>query len=223
MFFGRIARVVALACAVGGCASAPINVGPGSVLGEGGLPATHQFLAERHRDPADFAGFHAAMTATGDTQALQDAGTRVRLDYASTLGQCNVIFTRLERQADDMRWTSFTIAIIGSLAGAVAVPALAASNATGHRAAIAAWGGVSGAANTAQSVLKDQGLTAADALQTREALRTTFNAAVSDYNKAKNDDDRQTAISEMAAACISYAIQIPGTKVVATPTNGSGH
>jgi len=222
MFFVRVGCLVASAVAVLGCASAPINVGEGSVLGEGGLPATNQFLARHDRPRGTFASYRVDLQKSGDAQTLAEASAQVRSDYAATLAQCNAIFTRLERQADDMRWTSFTIAIIGSLAGAVAVPALAASNATGHRAAIAAWGGVSGAANTAQSVLKDQGLTAADALQTREGLRTTFNASVTDYLKANNDDDRTKAIVEMAGACTSYAIQIPGTKVTATPVKGNG-
>lgn len=138
------------------------------MLGESGLPATHQLLAQRGRNTAAFSTYRLELLDANDARALAEASANVRSDYAATLAQCNTIFTRLERQADDMRWTSFTIAIIGSLAGAVAVPALAASNATGHQAAIAAWGGVSGAANTAQSVLKDQGLTAADALQTRD-------------------------------------------------------
>jgi len=120
------------------------------------------------------------------------------------------------------------IGLAGGIAGGVVVPMLTAA-ANANRAQIAAWGGVSGVANTAQVGLSK--LPAAS-LQVREGIRQGLSAALDDYVKADNPAGQKLAIAEMIVACLAPpfppvaaaassepcagSVQLPGGALVST-------
>lgn len=197
------------------CSSTPVDVGRGSILGEGGMRSTRSVL---QREPKLADGVSAYFRSTAST-AAEKAETReviqksIAADFADTLAACNRVFSGFENQANKFRWTSFGIAMVGTVAGAVIVPSLAASGAEANKAAIAAWGGLSGAANSAQNILGQQGLSAQESVKTREQIRGKFDSALSDYFTATDDDARIKALQKAAVACVSYAIQSPSSDI----------
>ena len=92
------------------------------------------------------------------------------------------------------------IASIGILAGSVVVPALAAK-ASAARSAVAAWGGVSGAANAAQFTLQQKGVSAARRADAYAKTRAEIAAAADAYVHAANDTDRASAVIRLQVAC----------------------
>ncbi|WP_157382495.1 hypothetical protein [Burkholderia ubonensis] len=193
--------------------SVPVDLGKGSVLGEGGIPSTRAVL----RTEGVTGGVDAFITTESSESKKSDLKMKVdqalTQDFADTLAACNKVFAGYENQASNLKWTSFGIAMVGTVAGAVIVPALAAS-AAAHKVAIAAWGGLSGAANSAQNILNQQGLSAQDVVKTREQIRTRFEDAMAAYFDPKNGEDaRIAALQKAAVACVSYAIQSSSTQV----------
>ncbi|BDC46019.1 hypothetical protein [Paraburkholderia terrae] len=208
------AIILAVAFLLQACSSVPLNVGPGSALGAGGIPTTRALL---NSDPNLHAGVDAFLaTEQSNSKRVQVKSLvddSLSTDFAKTLEECKKVFTNYENQANALRWTSFGIAMVGTVAGAVIVPALAVS-AAAHKAAIAAWGGLSGAANSAQNVLNQEGLSAQELVKTREAIRARFEDALKEYFDPKSTEDlRITALQKAAAACVSYAVNSPSTQI----------
>jgi hypothetical protein len=210
---GAAVSVVLTLLTLSGCATtSSIDLGPGSTLGQGGLKATRQLQAAAQPSVSTYSAYVASIAA--DPEKRKALSTALDQDFASTMAACNQVFVGFERQANSFRWTAFWIAMVGTVAGAIVVPALTAAGAEAHKIAIAAVGGLAGAANSAQGVLNDQGLSAAETVKARDDLRKSFNDALHDYLTAGSDDTkRKTSLEAAAAACVSYAIQSPTTKV----------
>lgn len=127
------------------------------------------------------------------------------LDMAQMLARCDETFQTYEGRAERGRQASFWTAMVGTIAGAVIVPGLAAKQ-NASKSAIAAWGGLSGAANTAQSVMKDVGIDAMSQIATREAIIKKFHDAIQKFVAATTEDQKELAIVEGYSACIAYAV-----------------
>jgi hypothetical protein len=151
-------------------------------------------------------------------------------DFTQVLAACQPVFSGYESQAQNLKWVSFSIAMVGTIAGSVVVPALAAAT-TINKVAVAAVGGLSGAANSAQNVLNSEGLTPSDELTVRNNIQQQFSAALTAYYKDRplnNYDQEITDLEQARAACVDYAIQT-GTPVTpsaappaANPPAGGG-
>ena len=96
--------------------------------------------------------------------------------------------------------TQISIATIGIIAGSIVVPALAAK-AAAAKSAIAAWGGVSGAANAAQYTLQQNGVSGSQIGLVYEATRSEIKSASEAYSKATRNADRIVAINKLSIAC----------------------
>ncbi len=131
---------------------------------------TRPQLAARLAGPA--AGTPPAVAAAAAQNELDDAYNRMT-DY------CHATLARFEGRADKLAFWSAAIAVVGSLAGGVAVPALAVKGV--NKAWTAALGGISGAANAGQQSLNGAGLNAAAQLQSRQDILTSWKADIAPY------------------------------------------
>jgi len=140
------------------------------------------------------------------------------LDMAEMLAKCEATLSRFEGRADQARKAQLATALIGTIAGAVIVPALSAS-ANASKSAVAGWGGLSGATNTAQHLIKDAGLDAASQISARQKVADKLFQAISDYSAAAPGDHeaRQRAILNGYGACIAYSVTASGEIVNPTP------
>jgi len=137
--------------------------------------------------------------------------------FTQMLVECKTALSTYERQATTLRWWSFGIAMIGALAGSVGVPVFTAAGAAANATTIAALGGISGAANTAQNTLTRLGLTPEEAIKVRESIRAKWDAALLDYYKANTIQEKETALEKARVACVNYAISNPEVKLDTTP------
>jgi hypothetical protein len=113
--------------------------------------------------------------------------------------------------------------MLGTVSGAIVVPALSAAT-TVNKVAVAAFGGLSGAANSAQNVLNSENLTSADALATRNAVRQDFNTSLAAYFKDRASGDQNLQVSDLEqaqAACVSYAVQSGTSLTSSAPAPGA--
>jgi hypothetical protein len=126
---------------------------------------------------------------------------------AETLAKCEAVLSRFEGRADRARQAQLATALIGTVAGAVIVPSLAAKTAA-SKSALAGWGGLAGATNTAQHLIRDVGLDAASLIAARQKVADKLAQAVSDYNAAAANDHeaKEKAILNGYSACIAYAV-----------------
>lgn len=205
-----------------GCATVPVDLSRGSILGEGGLLTTREVKARHKQELKALSvqklSFQEEQVQKQELLQKQDQENQAAIskDFQATMADCNKIFSRFERTANTFRWTSFGIAMVGTIAGAVIVPALTAANAAAFKVTIAAFGGLSGAANAAQGTLTQQGLTAEETIKARDQLRSDFKGAMNDYFKAKDEGDKdkqEVGLERAAVACISYAVQSASTTV----------
>ena len=137
-------------------------------------------------------------------------------DFVQVLNTCQPVFTGYEHEAQSYRWISFGIAMVGTIAGSIVVPALSAATNV-DKTAVAAVGGLSGAANSAQNVLNSQNLTAASELQIRSSIQQQFSAALNDYYAARSKNDANGAIVALEkahASCVAYATQTGSADIV---------
>lgn len=109
-------------------------------------------------------------------------------------------------QANKAYWLSMS----GLVAGAVAVPALTAANATSNAGWIAGLGGWSGATNYAGQALKESGLSGSTIAETRNSIirRVTDQIEIAG-DGTKSFEERRNALMKARAACIMYEIAVP--------------
>lgn len=192
----------------------------------GGITQSRAAVTAALKSPLRSGGFGElaeAPTPELCTSPTADMLNKLAQDYSSTLAACEVKLNKYETRADSSRKLSVGLALFGALAGSVVVPTLSAGSAA--KSAIAAWGGVAGATNLAQRSLNDQGLDAATYVARREMIRTDLLPALKRYSSPQsNYCTRVTAVTEMAAACVAYAIagnqapQSPDTEPAPAPT-----
>jgi hypothetical protein len=153
----------------------------------------------------------AAATAAPAARAAISASSNDLDDaYNNMMNYCHVTLTRFETRADTYAYWSAAIAIIGSLAGGVAVPALAARSAA-NKAWTSSLGGLSGATNAGQQSLNSAGLSAGAQLQSRQDVLTSWKADIAPYyDSTKTLDEQKKAIEKSFADCQLYELSTPG-------------
>jgi hypothetical protein len=153
-----------------------------------------------------------AGTDTDCDDPPQEIKDKLKAEYIATLGFCRDVLAGFESNAQFAKYGAFSLALLGGIAGAVVVPALAAAGAA--KSAIAAWGGVAGLTNYAQQTVSNVGLGPATYLADRELLRQEIFKATSGFNDPKADYcERVSAVGSMHAACINYQLVAPKAEV----------
>ena len=142
--------------------------------------------------------------------------------FSSMLGACQATLAGFEYQGHGWSAVKVSIATIGTIAGAIAVPALTAAAPVANAVWISVFGGVSGATNAAQQSLSDVGFTPASILQDRQRILDSWKAATSDYFAPEGTQEkRKTAIQKGLVACTLYAVTIPGQQIDSTSSKPS--
>lgn len=173
---------------------------------------------------------HNTLLAQQDRAAVEGAkqpqGTRqdelnaISEDYKAAFDSCVTKMEELRGGLKKASKTSVSIATVGIIAGSIIVPALAAK-AIVAKSTVAAWGGVSGAANAAQSMLDSSGLSPNDALHTYSAARSGMVAATTNFNNATEPAAKRNAVMQLWMAC--NVPDLSGTvSNVQIPAAGSG-
>lgn len=179
-----------------------IKIGPGSILEAGTSNQIRERIQTKH-----------PQLRAADLLATDQGEGELRQEYAQILTECSKVLSRFEGQSEVLQWLRVGMAVVGSVAGSVGVPALTAAAPLANKTAIAALGGLSGVTNAGQSALTDAGLTPAEALMTREGIRTDWRTAINKYFAAmaatpKNLPAAAAALDEAKVACTLYAINI---------------
>jgi hypothetical protein len=139
--------------------------------------------------------------------------------FNKMLSACQATLAGFESQGRGWGVVKISIAAIGTIAGAIAVPALTAAAPMANAAWIAGFGGVSGATNAAQQSLADVGFTPTSVLQDRQNILDSWKAAMSEYFAPETTQDkRKIAIQKGLAACTLYAVTIPGQQIESSPS-----
>ncbi|WP_146166223.1 hypothetical protein [Trinickia symbiotica] len=129
-----------------------------------------------------------------------------------TVNYCNGILVGDEKKVDTGRNWALAIEVVGALAGAVAVPALAAKHAAASLIALS--GGVAGTANTLQNSVKAVGYDAESQYAAREELRKILVADAHDFqtglaNFPQNAVSEAGILDHMWAECAFAPISAP--------------
>jgi hypothetical protein len=154
----------------------------------------------------------ALQDAEAADRALTDAQqSSLNEKFGAVMIDCNRVISGLEATAVSQEKQSFWLSMSGLVAGAVIGPAATAAAAHGNRALISAASGWAGATNLASQTLRTVGL-AGDAVATsRNAIVTSLNDAIKNAtDTTRSYDQRFADIQRAQAACISYAITVPG-------------
>ena len=146
------------------------------------------------------ATFSALDTTERTTEASTSAKAALEEDFQRALQLCDSQMLALRDSFYGSGKTQISIATIGIIAGSIVVPALAAK-AAAAKSAIAAWGGVSGAANAAQYTLQQNGVSGSQIGLVYEATRSEIKSASEAYSKATKNADRIVAINKLSIAC----------------------
>lgn len=132
--------------------------------------------------------------------------------YQKMMAYCSITLTKFEQKSTKVAYWTAGIAIVGSLAGSVAVPALTAA-ASANKVWIAGLGGVSGVANAGQQAFSNAGISSQLLLQTREKVLTDWKAdIVNYYDSSKSLEDRRISIEKSYADCELYEISTTPTQ-----------
>ena len=170
---GRLTFVVLVSVLVSGCLSAP--------------PSPFAALV----DTKNSGGSTPPHWAT--TAAFQD-----RVKEVHTV--CANRSTTYGNQTDQSRKLSFGLAAIGIIAGSIIVPALAAK-ATVAKSAIAAWGGVSGAANAGQLAMRSEGFSTSDRLKSYVDFKTAVDAQYKNLSEATSLGQGLLILAQIENTC----------------------
>jgi hypothetical protein len=153
----------------------------------------------------------AALLKPNETEKIQhdQADEDLTTAFREMLSACQEALNGFEKTSTTLKYTQVGMAIVGSLVGGVAIPALSL-NAASNAVAIAALGGVSGATNALQGSMTQEGLTSRDMLQTRQKILDDWKNAISDYYDVESTPGKRlTAINRGLAACTLYSITLP--------------
>ena len=154
-------------------------------------------------------GNFTVLTGCARQKALAEHRNIVTRDIAieSALAECQTRLRPLEEKATGFRWATVGVALLGSIAGAVLVPAFSGA-ALANKALISALGGVAGVTNTAQTTMRESGLSHEPFIQERDKVRAILEAATSDYIKAKEANDskgQEAAVIRIKSICLVFS------------------
>lgn len=161
----------------------------------------------------------ARQSTSFNTKATSEEMFRsIESDYTDALRFCNTVMDSMWDSFHKQRNLSVGLALGGAIAGSIIVPALAASESF-SKAAIAGWGGVSGAANAGQYVLNNNGASPYQTAQVYTTMREEIRGHMRRYAKA-NLEDRPAVVSDLAAVCMFKPM--PNVAAPTKPTDDAG-
>jgi hypothetical protein len=211
---GLLALLLVASVCTGGCAPT-VRIGSGFPLGPERPPELSTKLKSA-TSPDILTKSQRSLTDERKRAEQIEMISEVNRYFGNVMGECKVALSTYERRGEGLRYASLAISILGAIAGSIVVPALTAGGAAANAEAIAAFGGFSGVANTAQNTMTGLGLTAGEAFKVREEIRKQIDAAVEKYYQASDGgsiEARMLALDKLRVACVSYAISNPSVQV----------
>lgn len=145
------------------------------------------------------------LSALAGTATTEEKKAAIHKDMGEALSFCRGILNHYEKKANATNYWMLGIAGVGTVAGAVIVPALAAK-ATASKSAIAAWGGMSGIANATQSSLSSSGLDSSSILLTREKIADSVGTVIKEFQVENDPIKRSDLVLKMYSVCIANDI-----------------
>jgi hypothetical protein len=204
------ACAVLLACLLVSSCTAGTELTSESPLAGGGMANTKLAAEKLSLNPSNLtASLNSLPNPEQQAKAAADISIGLKKDFADIFTECQPIFSGLDHDANSLRWWTLGIAMVGTVAGSIVVPALSAATNI-DKVAIAAMGGLSGTANSAQSVLNAQGLTAASVMATRASIHQEMSAALTEYYTAVTNADptkASLALQKARVACVLYKME----------------
>lgn len=142
---------------------------------------------------------------------LNEANQRlIESKLEEVLNFCLPRLSGFEVKSADQAKKAYWLSMSGLVAGAVAVPALTAANATSNASWIAGLGGWSGATNFASESLKESGLSGSTIANTRNnIIHNVKNQIEIASDGTKAFDERRNALMKARAECVMYEISVP--------------
>lgn len=141
------------------------------------------------------------LPGTDHATLIQKAELKKAADnFDSALNVCRGKASEYQRKITRTGYSEVGVVTVGIIAGAIIVPALAAKAAA--KSAIAAWGGVSGAANGYQYAASQRGLGSADYSAAYSVMSAKVAAAMNDYSATGTDPIKAAgAVAKLIVAC----------------------
>ncbi|MDN2710095.1 fibronectin type III domain-containing protein [Janthinobacterium sp. SUN118] len=136
----------------------------------------------------------------GSNTELQEKLKATSSDFDAALNVCRKKMKENESRIARTSTAEVGIVTVGIIAGSIVVPALAAKAAA--KSAIAAWGGVSGAANGYQYAATQRGIDSAQYAAASSVMSTKIALAMTQYGNAKtNPTEAANAVAKLIVAC----------------------
>lgn len=153
---------------------------------------------------------------------ISDKSTAAQVDTAfyRTLADCQTVLTGLEARSTELKWWSVGLQTAGAIAGSILLPIAAVQNAA--QSVMVGLGAFAGFTNTEISVVRNEGLGAADVIRQRASIQGNMQSAIGKFYIARDAEplDRgkiSAALAELKVACVSYWIASPSATPVAVP------
>jgi hypothetical protein len=154
-----------------------------------------------------------ALLSRGTATTSAERQQAVDSDYKAAIAVCETKMQSLQDSVTGASKTQMSLAIVGVIAGSIVVPALAAK-AVVAKSTIAAWGGVSGAANAGQYILQENGSSGSARALVYESLRKEIRTASAAYSAASASDGKAKAVNDLSMTC-----KFPPLPTMAPPAN----
>lgn len=143
---------------------------------------------------------------------VKELNRLIQDDFDRAFQACVVAKERYSGELDGASRKELYIAAVGIIAGSIIVPALAAK-ASAAKSAVAAWGGIAGAANAGQYVLNQKGMSAAAYASVYNTMRREVTEAWQAYENTTDVNLRRAAIVKLRVAC-----EFPSLPTISPPT-----
>ena len=147
------------------------------------------------------------------------ATSTVDIDAAfyATLNDCQGVLYGFEQQATTLKWWSVGLQTAGGILGSILLPVAVVGGAA--KTVIAALGAGAGFTNTEISVVRNEGLGAADVIRTRASVQAGMQVALTKYYVARAErpvdlNKIAASVDELKVACISYWLASPNAQPI---------
>ncbi len=155
------------------------------------------------------AGYKAKIRAREGREAgavsLQRDVSESQMAYVSVLDVCAETLGKFEHRGRIIQYSRVAAVVIGSFAGSIAIPILAASAPAANAAWITGLGAISGLTNATQSSISEQGLSSETSFEDRRLVLERAREALAKYY-GSTGAEKATALEQLAAACTMYDI-----------------
>lgn len=170
------------------------------VAGSGEKSAVAKAETSLDKASIDASNTLALAKASEDLKKASEDLKKVSDDFNDALAVCRTEAINLKNKISRTSKVELSVVTVGIVAGAIIVPALAAKAAA--KSAIAAWGGVSGAANGYQYAASREGLSAAEYATALSVMSAKMAIAMNDYyNAGDHVTPSRIAVGKLILAC----------------------